>query len=57
MNDTPTQQAVHPMHKSYMLISTKHVDYNNLTALESVAMSLALFLSVTAATAFTLVHA
>jgi hypothetical protein len=47
---TNEQQAVHPMHKSYTLISTKHVDYNNLTAIEAVAMSLALVLSVTFAT-------
>lgn len=38
---------VHPLKKSYTLISTKHVDYDNLTAIEAVTMSLALVLSVT----------
>ncbi len=41
------EQAVHPMQKSYTLISTKHVDYNNLNAIEAVSMSLALVLAVT----------
>jgi hypothetical protein len=41
-----SQKTVHPLHKSYTLISTKHVDYDNLTAIEAVAMSLALVLSV-----------
>lgn len=41
-----TKKAVHPMQKSYTLISTKNVDYDNLTAIEAVAMSLALLLSV-----------
>ena len=40
-------EKVHPLHKSYTLVSTKHVDYNNLTALEAVTLSLALVLSVT----------
>lgn len=38
---------VHPLHKSYMFISSKHVDYNNLNAIEAVTLSLALVLSVT----------
>ncbi len=40
------EASVHPMQKSYTLVSTKHVDYDNLTAIEAVAMSLALVLSV-----------
>ncbi|CAN5140218.1 hypothetical protein BH11PAT4_BH11PAT4_2190 [soil metagenome] len=40
-------QTVHPMHKSYTLVSTKHVDYDNLNAIEAVSMSLALVLAVT----------
>lgn len=42
-NTTP---AVHPLKKSYTLVSTKHVDYDNLTAVEAVTMGLALVLSV-----------
>ena len=38
---------VHPLQKSYKFISTKHVDYDNLSAFESVALSLVLVLSVT----------
>ena len=41
------EPAVHPLKKSYRFISSKHVDYGNLTAIESVAMSLALVLAVT----------
>jgi hypothetical protein len=41
------EPTVHPLHKSYMLISSKHVDYENITAFEAVSMSLALVLSVT----------
>jgi hypothetical protein len=42
-------ETVHPLKKSYTFISTKHVDYENLTAFEAVTMSLALFLGVFAA--------
>ena len=41
------QDAVHPMKKSHMLISSKHVDLENLNAIESVSMTLALVLAVT----------
>lgn len=40
------EPAVHPLKKSHTFISTKHVDYNNLTYLEAASMSLALVLSV-----------
>ena len=40
------EASVHPLQKSYKLISTKHVDYNNLTAIEAVAMSMALVFAV-----------
>ena len=46
MSDTSHEQTVHPLHKSYTVISTKHVDYDNLSAFEATAMSLALILSV-----------
>ncbi len=41
-----TETQVHPLHKSHMLISSKHVDYENITAFEAVAMSAVLVLSV-----------
>jgi hypothetical protein len=40
------EPAVHPLQKSHTLISTKHVDYNNLTAFEAVSMTMALVLAV-----------
>ncbi len=40
------ETQVHPLMKSHMLISTKHVDYENITAFEAVSMSLVLVLSV-----------
>lgn len=45
--ETPEEAKVHPLQKSYKFISTKHVDYDNLSAFESVALSLVLVLSVT----------
>jgi hypothetical protein len=50
MADTNTQEAavaVHPMHKSRMFISSKHIDLNDLSYLEAASMSLALVLAVT----------
>lgn len=41
------EAKVHPLQKSYKLISSKHLDYDNLDAFESVALSLVLVLSVT----------
>jgi hypothetical protein len=38
--------AVHPLKKSYTLVSTKHVDYEQLNAIEAVSMSLALVMAV-----------
>lgn len=50
MTDVKTQsevqEAVHPLKKSYMFISSKHVDYNDLSYLEAASMSLALVLAV-----------
>lgn len=46
-NTNVGEKAVHPLQKSYTLISTKHVDYDNLNAIEAVSMTLALVLSVT----------
>jgi hypothetical protein len=43
----PAADSVHPMKKSYTLISTKHVDYENLSYFEAAAMSLALVMAVT----------
>lgn len=46
--ETPAvDAAVHPMKKSYTFVSTKHVDYDNLSYLEAASMSLALVLAVT----------
>ncbi len=51
MADTITQAeapaAVHPLKKSHTFISTKHVDYDNLSYFEAAAMSFALVLAVT----------
>jgi len=46
--EAAAEQAVHPLKKNHMFISSKTVDYDNLTAIESVAMSLALVLAITA---------
>ena len=43
-------EIVHPLKKSYTLISTKHVDYENLNAFEAVTLSVALFMAVTIGT-------
>jgi hypothetical protein len=45
-NNTQVDKAVHPMKKSYTLVSTKHVDFDNLTAFEAVSMTMALVLAV-----------
>jgi hypothetical protein len=47
---------VHPLHKSHRLISSKDVDFNKLTAIESVAMSFALALSVLGGLSMVLNH-
>lgn len=51
-SEPTTDVAVHPLKKSYKFISTKHVDYENLTAMESVTMSLALVLAILAGLTF-----
>lgn len=47
--ENTTNSSVHPMHKSYTLVSSKHVDLENLSAFEAVTMSLALVMAVSAA--------
>jgi hypothetical protein len=47
--------TVHPLKKNYMIVSTKTVDYDNLTAFEAVSMSLVFVLSITAGTLISLV--
>lgn len=42
------QETVHPLQKSHMFISSKHVDYDQLTAFEAVSMTMVLFLAITA---------
>lgn len=42
--------AVHPLQKSYMFVSKKHVDYENLDAFEAISLSLVMILAVTAGT-------
>lgn len=49
----PTTGAVHPLKKSHMIISSKHVDYDNLTAFEAVTMAMALVLAVASGVLFT----
>lgn len=41
----------HPLMQSHRLVSTKNVDYNNLTAFEAVSMAAVLILAVTAGVA------
>jgi hypothetical protein len=50
-----TVETVHPLKKSYMIVSNKSVDYENLTTFEAVSMSLVFVLSVAAGMAITLV--
>lgn len=40
------EAEVHPLQKSYMLVSNRHLDYENLSAFEAVSMSAVLVLSV-----------
>lgn len=47
--------AVHPLHKSYMLLSDRHIDLNNLTAVESAFLSGALLIAVSTGTALSAV--
>jgi len=46
--ETAAETQVHFMKRPITLISTKHVDYENLTHLEAFAMGAAFILSVTA---------
>jgi|GEM_PF-6729520 len=55
-NVATEQKTVHPLQKSYTLISTKHVDFDNLTAIESVAMAFVLVLAPFGAAMFALSH-
>lgn len=48
-------QKTHPLMKSYMFVSTKHVDYNDLSAFEAISMSLVLVLAATVGTVMTMV--
>jgi hypothetical protein len=44
--EQPEVSKVHPMKKSYMFISTKHVDYDKLTAFEAVSMTTVMVLAI-----------
>jgi len=55
MNQSEAAPAVHPLKKSYTFVSTKHVDYENLSYFEAASMSLALVLAVTSAVIQTIV--
>jgi hypothetical protein len=46
-----TQASVAALTKSYMLISSKHINLNELNAFESVALAVTLMLTITAGTA------
>ena len=39
--------AVHPLQKSYKFVSTRHVDYDKLTAFEAISMTAVFVLAVT----------
>jgi hypothetical protein len=45
---TEQEKAVHPLLKSYTFVSTKHVDYDKLTAFEAVSMAAVFLLTITA---------
>jgi len=46
MSNSVEEQKVHPLQKSYMLVSTKHVDYNDLTAFEAISLTAVFTLAV-----------
>ena len=46
VSSVENEPTVHPLQKSYMFISSRHVEYNNLTALEAVSMTAVLALAV-----------
>lgn len=50
----PAEQTVHPLLKSHMLVSTRHIDLENLSAFEAVSLALVLVTSVTAGVATSL---
>lgn len=41
------QVAVHPLKKSHMFVSNRHIDYDKLTAFEAVSMTAVFVLAVT----------
>ena len=41
------EAKVHPLQKSYMFVSTKHVDYNDLSAFEAISLSAVFVLAIT----------
>ena len=45
---TVVEPSVHPLQKSYTIVSDRHVDYNNLTAFEAVSLSAVFVLAVIA---------
>lgn len=47
-------ETVHPLQKTYMIVSNKTVDYEDLTTFEAVSMSLVFVLSVAAGLAMTM---
>jgi len=46
MSNSVEETKVHPLQKSYMLVSTKHVDYNDLTAFEAISLTAVFVLAV-----------
>jgi hypothetical protein len=46
--NTVEAQAVHPLKKSYTIVSTKHVDYENLQAFEAISMTAVFVMAITA---------
>ena len=46
--NTVEVQAVHPLKKSYTIVSTKHVDYENLGAFEAISMTAVFVMAITA---------
>ena len=46
VSEQTVEKQTHPLMKSHMLVSTKHVDYNDLSAFEAVSLSAVLILAV-----------
>ena len=51
---TEQEKTVHPLLKSYTFVSTKHVDYDKLTAFEAISMAAVFLFTITAGVVLTI---